>query len=774
MVVDRQLLEVAFGSVAPALFLLLLYSPFVGWLEQSMWRLFAVVFLGEYSLMFLIKPLHSGETINALVDAAGMTLLLSPLIWRLWRKNRDSAENLLRLDTLIKTIPDAIFFKDGEGRWLTVNPVGQELFRLKGVPWQGKTEEELIRLQPELAEAHRACKSSDDHVWAHGFQETSMESVTDRQGLVRHFEVHKIPLFERDGSRHGLVIIGRDITEQQSAGEALELAASVFDNSHEGILITSGGNDPRILQVNRSFCDTLGYTPEEVIGQNPRILQSGRHGPDFYRNMWLTINSTGLWRGEIWNRRKNGEVFPEWLSISAIKNPQGEITRFVGIFEDMTEIMMTQDRLEQVANHDPLTGLPNRRLLNELLEHAIRRAGREQGKIAVLFIDLDRFKIVNDTLGHAVGDGLLTQVAERTADAIRESDLLARLGGDEFIVVMDSLRDANDAAAVARKIIQALSQPFYLNGHEVFIGASVGISVYPEDGLDSAELVKAADIAMYQVKNEDRNNYCFFSSTLSTNRNERFTLETELRHAIERNQLELFYQPQVSLEDQRILGAEALLRWRHPELGLVSPAHFIPLAEETGLILPIGEWVLRESARQARAWVEQGHPLQWVSVNVSGIQIQRSNFSDTAYGILIETGCDSGLLELEITESTAMHSTTHVSAVIDRLKQLGFRLAIDDFGTGYSSMSHLKRLSMDKLKIDQSFVRDLPHNAQDAAIARAILALGHSMGLAVIAEGVETAEQAEFLLEMGCEEAQGYHFGRPMPAQEFERLLANK
>lgn len=768
----NMLLDWVVWSFAPAIFLLLLYSPFAGWVEQSLWRLFSVVFLGELSIMLVLEPLHTTVLVASLIDAAGLTLLLAPLFWRLWQKNRESTGILRRLNILIDAIPDAIFLKDGEGRWLTVNPVGLELFRLQGVPWQGKSEEDLIKLQPELEDAHRACKLSDEHAWTHGALDKSMETVVDENGRLRHFEVHKIPLFERDGSRHGLVIIGRDISERIAAEEALKLSATVFDSSHEGILITSGGDDPRILQVNQSFCETFGYAPEDVIGQNPRMLKSGRHDQNFYSDMWQAIETNGCWRGEIWNRRKNGEVFPEWLSITAVRDPQGDTPHFVAIFNDISELKVAQDRLERVANHDPLTGLPNRRLLNELLEHAIRRAGREQGKVATLFIDLDRFKIVNDTLGHEVGDGLLTQVAERTGDAIRESDLLARLGGDEFIVVMDSLRDASDAAAVARKIIQTLQQPFYLKGHEIFIGASIGISLYPEDGADSAELIKAADIAMYQVKNEDRNNFCFYSTTLSTSRNERFTLETELRHALERNQLELFYQPQVDLDSGRIRGGEALLRWRHPELGLVAPGRFIPLAEETGLILPIGEWVLRESARQVAEWVGQGYPLQWVSVNVSGVQIQRSNFSDTAYGVLVEAGCDASLLELEITESTVMHNTEHVSAVIDRLKQLGFRLAIDDFGTGYSSMAHLKRLPMDKLKIDQSFVRDLPHNVQDAAIARAILALGHSMELSVIAEGVETAEQADFLREMGCEQAQGYHFGKPVPAKEFEQLLA--
>jgi diguanylate cyclase (GGDEF)-like protein/PAS domain S-box-containing protein len=773
MVFVSKFLEIAALIITPGLLALALYPPFTAWVERSLLRLFILVFAGEVGIMSIVESTTLSNTLKALIDAACMALLLSPFLFRLWQKNRENEDNLLRLETLINTLPDAVFFKDGAGRWLTVNPVGRSLFRAENIPWSGKNEEELIALQPELAEIHRTCKISDERAWAKGFHDISIEIVPDAHGNKRHFEVAKVPLFEPDGKRHALVVVGRDITERIQSEEGLRLAASVFECSREGILITTAGDDPRILRTNRAFTEITGYLPEEIIGQNPSVLKSGRQDESFYREMWQIIITQGAWHGEIWNRRKNGEIYPEWVSITAVKDAQGNTTHYVAILEDLSEIKHTQGKLEEMANHDPLTGLPNRRLLNELLEHAIRRAGREQGKIAVLFIDLDRFKIVNDTLGHQVGDALLTQVSERISHAIRESDLLARLGGDEFIVVMDSLRNEDAAAAVARKIIHVVAQPFYIDAHEIFIGASIGISLYPIDGQSPADLIKSADIAMYQVKNESRNNFCFYSSDLSASRNERFALESELRHAIERNQMELFYQPQVRLDNNALIGAEVLVRWRHPELGLISPAKFIPLAEETGLILPIGEWVLRETARQIGRWSDHGYSLQSVSVNVSGVQIQRSNFSDTLYGVLVETGCNPAMLELEITESTLMHNTEHVTAIIDRLKSLGVRLAIDDFGTGYSSMSHLKRLPMDKLKIDQSFVKDLPDDSQDAAIARAILALGHSMDLAVIAEGVETAGQADFLRKMGCEEAQGYHFGKPMPAAEFEHVLEN-
>jgi diguanylate cyclase (GGDEF)-like protein len=649
--------------------------------------------------------------------------------------------------------------------------VGQNLFRLKGIPWQGKNEEELITLQPELAEAHRACKASDEHAWNKGLLDISMETVTDIRGDVHHFEVSKVPLFEGNGNRHALIIIGRDISERIIAEESLRLAASVFENSREGFMITTAGRDPSIIRVNQAFLDMSGYAAEDVLGKNPRIFKSGRHDSDFYRNIWQTVSTTGVWRGETWSRRKDGEIFPEWVTITAVKDDRGEVTHLVGIYADITEFKNAQDKLHELVNHDPLTGLPNRRLLNELMDHAIRRAEREHNRIALLFVDLDRFKTINDTLGHQVGDRLLAEVSRRITHVVRESDATARLGGDEFLVMMDFLRDIEDATIVAKKIIAAMNKEFIIDGNVFYIGASIGISVYPDNGTEVEELIKAADIAMYHVKSEGKNNYRFYSPDLSDNANERFTLETHLRRAVERCQFEVYYQPQVSLASGRIIGAEALVRWRHPELGMVSPARFIPLAEEIGSIIQIGELVLREAAHQARQWMEEGYLLQGISVNVSGVQIQRSNFADTVYGVLIETGCEPGMLELEITESTIMRNTEYVIGVFDRIKNMGVRMAIDDFGTGYSSLSHLKRLPLDKLKIDQSFVRDLPEDAHDAAIAMAVQALGHSLGLTVIAEGVETVEQEAFLRQINCDEVQGYLYGRPVPAEAFAELL---
>lgn len=429
------------------------------------------------------------------------------------------------------------------------------------------------------------------------------------------------------------------------------------------------------------------------------------------------------------------------------------------------------ERLDVLSQYDPLTGLPNRLLLTELLEHGIRGELRERRKLAVLYIDLDRFKVINDTLGHRIGDAVLAQASARIRDQVRGSDLLARLGADEFIVVMTGMEDPADANRVAQKVIEALSRVFRIEGQELFVGASIGISLYPDDGNDAVDLVKAANIAMCHAKQQNTNGFLRFTKGLDAGSVERFALENDLRHALQRGQFILYYQPQVSVPEGRILGAEALIRWQHPSLGLVEPARFIPLAEEIGLILPIGEWVLREAARQTREWARRNAGLEWVSVNVSGVQILRSNFSDTVYGAIVESRCNPAMLELEITESTAMHGTEHINEVFERIRSLGVRLSIDDLGAGYSSLSRLRRLPLDKLKIDQAFIRELPCNRQDAAIARAILALGRSMDLEVIAEGVENREQMEILAGMGCRIAQGYYFGVPMPAQEFEALL---
>lgn len=862
------------------------------------------------------------------------------------------AEELLR--NLIDASPDLICFKDAKNRWLEANSSSLELFQINPKNYKNKTDSELASItDPIFKETFRHSKATDERAWHSGKVFHSEEIIALPHGGEKILDIIKVPLFNDDGSRHGLVTLGRDITERkmtenhlrdrsavldaliscdwllhsaeswhtvalavlqqlclalrftratilknatlkssgsqtasnparskilykwsmpgfinpcndletidfngqslkrwndvlkegnpvfgdinelpnternilkqhdtqsivivplfsdndwwgniiierchdlikttpqelgslmaigrslsvaiqrESTDKRLNQAKIAFDSASEGIMITD--EKIRIVAINKGFTEITGFSEDEVLGSTPKIFQSEKHDEHFYQNMWSTLEKEGRWRGEILNIRKNGESYPEWLTITAVKDSEERILNYIGVFADITEIKHSQSRLNELVNHDPLTGLPNRRLLNELLEHVIRRAEREQHQIALLFVDLDRFKAVNDTLGHQVGDKLLYEASRRIHQSIRDSDVVARLGGDEFLVMMDMITNPEDAALVGQKIIHSLEVEFNIDSKEIFIGASVGISIFPKDANDVDGLIKAADIAMYQVKNKGKNHHCFYSDDLSKNAVERFTMESQLRRALERNQFEVYYQPQISLLNGDIIGAEALIRWNHPELGLVSPAKFIPVAEETGLIIQIGEWVLRQAALQAMQWIKEGRAMQWVSVNVSGVQIMRSNFADTVYGIIIETDCNPNILELEITESTVMQNTEYVIDTFRRIKQLGVRLAIDDFGTGYSSLSNLKRLPLDKIKIDQSFVCGLPHDLDDAAITNAIYLMARSLGFSVIAEGVETIAHAEFLKNMGCEEAQGYLYSKPVTTTEFTKLLA--
>lgn len=566
-----------------------------------------------------------------------------------------------------------------------------------------------------------------------------------------------------------LMAVGRSISvaiQKCSASKKLHQAKIAFDSASEGIMILD--TNACITGVNKGFTDITGYSEEDVLGTKPNILKQDN------QSIFQHIAQEAKWHGEVEGTRKNGEYYQEWLTITAVKNEDGEIINYVAVFEDITESKRSQSQLHALVNHDPLTGLPNRRLFNELLDQAIKHAERENYQVAVLFIDLDRFKAINDSLGHQVGDKLLREVSDRINRCLRKNDVLARLGGDEFIVMLDKIHSQEQAELIAKMIIHSLQAEFNINNCEIFSTASIGISVFPKDGSDVDSTIKAADMAMYQVKNKGKNNYCFYSAELSKSVVERFIVESQLRRALERNQFEVYYQPQVSLINGDIIGAEALIRWNHPELGIVSPAKFIPVAEETGLIVAIGEWVLRQAALQAKEWIKDGHSMQWIAVNVSGIQIMRSNFADTVYGVLIETSCPANILELEITESTVMQNTEYVIDTFNRIKQLGVRLAIDDFGTGYSSLSNLKRLPLDKIKIDQSFVRGLPDDLDDAGITNAIYAMAKSLGFSVIAEGVETTAHADFLKNMGCEEAQGYLYSKPITTADFTQLLTLK
>lgn len=563
------------------------------------------------------------------------------------------------------------------------------------------------------------------------------------------------------------------LRESQKAEADLRVAATAFE-SQQGMLITDDRNV--ILRINRAFTDITGYTAEEAVGRTPHMLSSGRHDAAFYAAMWATVQRTGSWQGEVWNRRKNGEVYPQWLSITAVKGAAGDITHYVGALNDITLRKAAEEEIKYLAFYDFLTHLPNRRLLLDRLQQTLATNARSGRKGALLFIDLDNFKDLNDTLGHNQGDLLLQQAAQRLIICVREGDTVARLGGDEFVVMLDDLSEnaqeaATQAEIVGEKILEALNQPYMLADREYQSTSSIGITLFRDHQENMDELLKQADLAMYQAKAAGRNGLRFFDPAMQAAVTARAALEADLRQGVLKDQFLLYYQPQVDGEG-RLTGAEALVRWQHPQRGLVSPAEFIPAAEESGLILPLGHWVLETACTQLVAWgarTEMAHLN--LAVNISARQFHHPDFVDQALAVLDRTGADPQKLKLELTESLLLDDVEDIIAKMTALKARGVGFSLDDFGTGYSSLSYLKRLPLNQLKIDRSFVRDVLTDPNGAAIARTIVALGQSLGLAVIAEGVETEEQRDFLASHGCLAYQGYLFGRPLPPEALEQFL---
>ena len=566
-----------------------------------------------------------------------------------------------------------------------------------------------------------------------------------------------------------VVCMLRDISSELAIERYQRQAATVFSTTSEGIVVTDA--DGCIIDVNPSFSQITGYPREEVLGKSTRILKSGRHNAQYYKKMWQSLLETDYWQGEIWNRKKSGQIYPELLTINAIKTAQKQTTGYVAAFSDISKMKQSQERLDYLAHHDTLTGLPNRLLFNERLNQSIVRATRHGKRLIVFFIDLDRFKYINDSLSHQHGDELLKQVSTRLSNCIRKEDTVARISGDEFTVLLEDISSPQDSIIVVRKIMAAFAQPFEILNTQVRVTCSLGICVFPDDGNSPAELLKQADAAMYQAKEEGRNTYQFYTPALTTQASEQFTIENALSSALQNNQLYLVYQPQYRLSDQKIIGLEVLLRWQHPTLGQISPARFIPVAEQTGQIREIDSWVLTQACQQAHQWHQQGLHFGRIAVNVSGQHLQQDTFLAELQKVLHTTQLASELLEIEVTETFLMKSTERAIETLTQLQRIGVSIAIDDFGTGYSSMSYLKKLPVALLKIDQSFVKDTPEDMDDIAICKAIIALAKAMNIATIAEGIETPAQQQLLTDIGCDYGQGYWLNKPLSVQAISSLL---
>jgi diguanylate cyclase (GGDEF)-like protein/PAS domain S-box-containing protein len=819
----------------------------------------------------------AGVTLSLILVAA----LATGLWWRgqLIRFSSAQREARLREQTLVRHFEylsrfanDIVLLTDDTGRIVEANDRAVAAY---GLPRDELIGMPMIRLRDEKSATRMVGQGAASDGIVYEVQHRR------RDGSLFPVEV-SVRSLDAGGRQFSQAII-RDISERRRAEAKLQLDAMVFERARDGILVAD--RDANIISVNRAFTDMTGYAESEVIGRNPRLLASGRHGEDFYREMWRSIRENGFWQGEIWNRRKNGEIFPEWETIAASTDEEGRLTNYIAIFSDISErikaeerlrfqahildmigeaviaidpkgqvaywnrgaerlyglspedtvgrsifeiagghlvnpediemirggaqtqsreielkndergtfvVLITispildqagahagyigisrditerkqaEERLAQLAQYDTLTGLPNRNLFRDRLEQAMARAKRTGEPMALLFLDLDRFKEINDTLGHAAGDELLRGVGDRLRDKLREVDTIARLGGDEFTVILESISGTEEAERIARKIVDLFSRPIPAAGQEMYVTASVGATVYPGDADNAEELLKTADIAMYEAKQEGRNGYQFFSRESRARSADRMSIETKLRRALKRGELSLAYQPRVRIRTKNVVGFEALLRWRNAELGDVDPHQFISVAEETGLIVPIGDWAIREACRQWKEWSTNGRrPV--ISVNLSARQFRQKDMVKRTLAIVREAGMDPDCLELEMTETMVMGRPEDAIVKLDALRAGGVRLSVDDFGTGYSSLAYLKRFPFNALKIDQSFVRDVTVDSDDAAIVGAILSVARHLNMTVVAEGVETAEQLDFLEKLGCDEYQGFYFSGPAPASD--------
>ncbi|CAH9065592.1 hypothetical protein PSECIP111854_03715 [Pseudoalteromonas sp. CIP111854] len=678
--------------------------------------------------------------------------VLSVLFLRLRTAKLRSEAQGARLEAIFNGIDDLLIFTDEHGTILSTNKRVADRFGSQ-TQWLNQSIAKMLKNNP-------CTNESSCHQIPYELQV---------QNQISTFSVTKNPVLDINRQLLGYIYVLQDISELLAQEKEQRLARTVFETTSEGVMVSDKNN--RIQMVNRAFSEITGFSGDEVMGQSPAMFNSGHHGHAYFSRLYQTLNERGHWEGEIWNRRKSGDVFPSWLQVSAVFDQQGDIEMYVALFNDITSRKHHEQMMWQQANFDTLTGLANRPHYHEKFDLALEVAKDQQTRLAICFIDLDRFKAINDTLGHHIGDLLLIEAAQRIQDCTRSSDTVARLGGDEFAILLTDIKSIRDVEMIANKILHQLSSPFVLEGHDAFVSGSIGITFYPDDGDDRKVLLRNADSAMYKAKEHGRNCFQFYTSAMHENAKARSLLEGALHKALPNKELSVVYQPIQDMQEERI-GCEALLRWRSEILGDVSPMEFIPISEELGLILAMGEWVLYQACAQAKSWYEQSSKPFFVTVNVSSTQFKRQDVAVLVAQVLRDTGLPAKSLTLEITENVLADNSDHILRQLRSLRGMGVELAIDDFGTGYSSLSYLKRFPLSKLKIDKEFIQDLPSDAEDRALVKAIISMAANLNLKVVAEGVETIEQLGLLKQLNCDFTQGYYHSRPLSAEDFTVYLA--
>ncbi|WP_028765748.1 putative bifunctional diguanylate cyclase/phosphodiesterase [Shewanella fidelis] len=725
-----------------------------------------------YGYLYLCSPeltLDNQRLLTAFKKSFERDLADSYRVFRLKQsetRKLDAVEAPVSLQQFIDCIKEHVWMKDASGRYVLVNHSVE-------LAWSRSREHILNRTDHELFEPRLANHfvTTDEEAIIKGIEISAGQCEGLDIGNVESWlETTKLPIFEANGELAGVIGVSRNISSHKAAQDQLELASRVFENAVEGVIITD--IEGTIINAHGAFQEITGYSKDELLGQNPRLLNSGRHSKAFFSKMWSDLLTEGKWHGEIWNRRKNGAIFPQILNISSVYDDDKKIRFFVAVFNDISVQKQNEAELEEVAFHDPLTKLPNRMGLSTRLAQELKQARQTHTRLGLVYIDVDLFKQINESYGYPVGDKVLLELSQRFLRELDNSATIARLGSDEFAVTLSNINNSDMMLLSVNKLRQVFDKPFTLGEHgQARLTASMGVAICPDDGQTPSSLMVNAEIAMHRAKHDGRNNYAFYTESLTQESAAKLKLQSALHDALSINAFHLVYQPKISFKTGKPVAFEALLRWNDPVLGSISPAVFIPLAEKIGLIQDIGNWVLKTACKQAQSWREQGVHFGRVAVNVASQQLQRRSFVAEVADILEQTGLPANCLELEVTESGMMSDQLLVSQYLAKLGHMGIELSIDDFGTGYSSLSYLKKLPIHKLKIDQSFVAGLPLDTHNTAIAKAIIAMGHALNLRVVAEGVETQAQVDFLKGCGCDEVQGYFYSRPQLPENLSEFL---